>query len=173
MAYQIKSLQCEQNVGCLKNLGMNLCPFTLTTFFFLSAPLRPLNFNPNLLILESPRSPSLLASSSAMNSRVRHTRLEQEERAIVRRRRRRRSLCLRARQMSILRCSLAKACFRVRRIPLCCPSYSRTCRLHQEAVCMRGKDRRYRGVWMVAQAPKPTLGTYHYYHFIGETTLTQ
>lgn len=37
---QMKSLQCEQNVGCLKNRGMNLCSCTFTTLFFLSAPLR-------------------------------------------------------------------------------------------------------------------------------------
>lgn len=27
--HQMNSLQCEQNVGCLKNVAMNLCPLTL------------------------------------------------------------------------------------------------------------------------------------------------
>jgi hypothetical protein len=26
--YQMNSLQCEQNVGCLRNVAMNLCPLT-------------------------------------------------------------------------------------------------------------------------------------------------
>jgi hypothetical protein len=29
--YQMKSLQMEQKVGCLKNVAMNLCPFTSCT----------------------------------------------------------------------------------------------------------------------------------------------
>ena len=38
----MKSLQWEQNVGCLKNRGRNLWSWTVNTFFFLSAPFRAL-----------------------------------------------------------------------------------------------------------------------------------
>ena len=36
--YHIKSLQWQQNVGCLKNLGMNLWSLTSEIFFFFKAP---------------------------------------------------------------------------------------------------------------------------------------
>lgn len=39
MCYHIKSLQCAQNVGCLKNFGTNLWSLTSNTFFSLMAPL--------------------------------------------------------------------------------------------------------------------------------------
>ena len=39
-AYQMKSVQWLQKVGCLKNLAVNLWFFTSWTFFCLKAPLR-------------------------------------------------------------------------------------------------------------------------------------
>ena len=39
-AYQMKSVQWLQKVGCLKNLAVNLWFFTSWTFFCFSAPLR-------------------------------------------------------------------------------------------------------------------------------------
>jgi len=36
----MKSLQWLQNVGCLKNLGTNWCPFTTNTSFCRNAPRR-------------------------------------------------------------------------------------------------------------------------------------
>ena len=39
----MKSLQWQQNVGCLKNLGMNLWSFTSLMFFFFRAPFRARN----------------------------------------------------------------------------------------------------------------------------------
>lgn len=38
VTYQMKSLQWQQNVGCLKNLGMNLWSLTSDIFFFFRAP---------------------------------------------------------------------------------------------------------------------------------------
>lgn len=58
--YQIKSLQCEQNVGCLKNLGMKRWSLMLKMFFFFSAPFR---FRCLILILFSCSS---VISSSAI-----------------------------------------------------------------------------------------------------------
>ena len=46
-SYQIKSLQWQQNVGCLKNLGMNLWLLTSETFFFFRAPFLALAFVDN------------------------------------------------------------------------------------------------------------------------------
>ncbi len=49
VTHQIKSLQWLQNVGCLKNLAINLWSFTSNTFFWRKAP-RLLNcFKPNAL----------------------------------------------------------------------------------------------------------------------------
>ena len=39
----MKSLQWQQNVGCLKNLGMNLWSLTSDIFFFFKAPFLALN----------------------------------------------------------------------------------------------------------------------------------
>lgn len=44
ITHQIKSLQWEQNVGCLKNRAMKQWSLTLKTFFFLRAPLRRRDF---------------------------------------------------------------------------------------------------------------------------------
>lgn len=63
--HHIKSLQWEQKVGCLKNLGINLWSFILYTFFFFKAPFRPLNLNPNLE-LASPSS-FWFSSSAILN----------------------------------------------------------------------------------------------------------
>lgn len=44
--YQIKSLQCEQKVGCLKKRGRNLWSLTTNTFFFFRAPFRARSLKP-------------------------------------------------------------------------------------------------------------------------------
>ena len=43
-AYQMKSVQWLQKVGCLKNLAVNLWFFTSWTFFWRRAPLRANRF---------------------------------------------------------------------------------------------------------------------------------
>lgn len=62
----MKSLQWEQKVGCLKNLGMNLCPLTLKTFFFFKAPLRPRTPRPKAVFKSPPPLSSFEFSSSAI-----------------------------------------------------------------------------------------------------------
>lgn len=42
--HHIKSLQCEQNVGCLKKRGIKQWSLTAKIFFFFSAPLRRRDF---------------------------------------------------------------------------------------------------------------------------------
>ena len=44
-SYQMKSPQCEQNVGCLRNVAMNLWELTWCTLRFI-APRRCLSLNP-------------------------------------------------------------------------------------------------------------------------------
>lgn len=49
--YQMNSRQCEQNVGCLKNVAMNLCPLTWWTRLRIAPrrllkPARSLNSRP-------------------------------------------------------------------------------------------------------------------------------
>ena len=39
VSHQMKSPQCEQKVGCLRKVAMNLCELTWCTFRFI-APLR-------------------------------------------------------------------------------------------------------------------------------------
>lgn len=68
----MKSLQCEQKVGCLKNLGLKLCPLMLYTFFFLRAPFLPRSFSPNLVLRSLPSSfssssPIILQSNQINN----------------------------------------------------------------------------------------------------------
>lgn len=53
----MKSLQWEQKVGCLKNLGMKQWSLTLKTFFFFRAPFRKRDF-----ILFSPAASSAVGS---------------------------------------------------------------------------------------------------------------
>lgn len=59
-AYQMKSVQWLQKVGCLKNLAINLWFFTSWTFFCFSAPLRA-----NPLATSAPED-SLAGVTSAM-----------------------------------------------------------------------------------------------------------
>lgn len=47
--HHMKSLQWEQNVGCLKKRGINRWSLMLQTFFFFKAPLRPRLRKPSLL----------------------------------------------------------------------------------------------------------------------------
>ena len=61
-AYQIKSLQWQQKVGCLKNLGMNLWSLTSEMFFFLRAPFLALSLE---VSTTSSPGPGLTAASGS------------------------------------------------------------------------------------------------------------